>query len=188
MQQIDPRTSRSRAVYDLLLSLYPQEYLRWHRAEMLQNFEDFDANSSSKVELWLFMGKDLLLSLRPYFTPSLWGQLTVIIAVLGVVIAIASHHPGRHEHYIWLLAYGYLLGWFSGWWRKSRQIRKTSVAPDFVTSFWGQAIISWVVLATVFGIAQKIFSAHERTIWALCWGYFVAWPKGWLCKRWQLRE
>ena len=154
---------------------------------MLQNFEDFEADSSSKVGLWLFIGKDLLVSLKTHFARSLWAQLAGIIAVLGIVIAIASLLPGHHGYYIWIIACGYLLGWFSGWWRKSRQIRKTPIAPDFISSFWWQAVMNCVVLAIVSGIAQKVFSAHERTIWALCWGYFVAWPKGWLCKRRQIR-
>ena len=155
---------------------------------MLQNFEDFEADSSSEVGLWLFIGKDLLVSLKTHFARSLWAQLAGIIAVLGAVIATASLFPGHHEYYIWIIAFGYLLGWFSGWWRKSRQIRKTRTAPDFISSFWLQAIINCVVLAVVSEIAPKVFSAHERTIWALCWGSFVSWPKGWLCKRRQVSE
>jgi hypothetical protein len=33
-----------------------------HRAELLQNLEDLEQASSSKVELWLFIGKDLAIS------------------------------------------------------------------------------------------------------------------------------
>lgn len=66
--------SRSLAMYGLLLELYPREYLRQHRAEMLQNFEDFERTSSSKAALWLFMGKDLVISLMSHYTNSFWGQ------------------------------------------------------------------------------------------------------------------
>ena len=74
MPQIDQHnTSRSLAIYGLLLALYPQEHLQLHRAEMLQNFEDFE-RTSSKADLWLFMGKDLVISFKSHFTKSFWGQ------------------------------------------------------------------------------------------------------------------
>jgi hypothetical protein len=66
--------SRSLAMYGLLIELYPPEYLRQHRAEMLQNFEDLERTSSSKAALWLFMGKDLIISLMSHYINSLWGQ------------------------------------------------------------------------------------------------------------------
>jgi hypothetical protein len=50
-------------MYRLFLELYPPEYLQEHRAEMLQNFEDLERASSSKAALWLFIGKDLMISL-----------------------------------------------------------------------------------------------------------------------------
>lgn len=61
-------------MYGLLIELYPPEYLQQHRAEMLQNFEDFECTSSSKAALWLFMGKDLMVSLMSHYINSLWGQ------------------------------------------------------------------------------------------------------------------
>ena len=64
--------SQSLAMYGLLIELYPPEYL--HRAEMLQNFEDLERTSSSKAALWLFMGKDLMISLMSQYINSLWGQ------------------------------------------------------------------------------------------------------------------
>jgi len=41
---------------------------------MLQNFEDLERTSSSKAALWLFMGKDLMISLMSQYINSLWGQ------------------------------------------------------------------------------------------------------------------
>lgn len=61
-------------MYGLLIELYPPEYLQQHRAEMLQNFEDLERTSSSKAALWLFMGKDLMISLMSQYINSLWGQ------------------------------------------------------------------------------------------------------------------
>jgi hypothetical protein len=62
------RTSRSLAIYGLLLELYPRPYLQQHRAEMLQNFQDLEQASPSKAELWLFLARDLAVSLRSQFT------------------------------------------------------------------------------------------------------------------------
>jgi hypothetical protein len=53
-------TSRSRAIYGLLLKLYPHPYLQQHRAELLRNFEDLEQASRSTIALWLFLGKDLV--------------------------------------------------------------------------------------------------------------------------------
>ncbi len=189
MPQINPhKTSRSLKIYGLLLNLYPQEYLQLHRAEMLQNFEEFERTSSSKVGLWLFIGRDLLISFMTHFTKSLWRQSTIVAVVLVVVLAIARHHPGQHEHSVWSFCYGYVVGWFSGWWRKGRQARTNRIMPNCVMSFWGQTVIICVVLTTVLAIAHKFSGAHEHAFWALCYGYLVAWPAGWLGKRWQLRH
>jgi len=57
-------TSRSLAIYGLLLGLYPRPYLQRHRAEMLQNFQDLEQASPSKSALWLLIERDLLDKLR----------------------------------------------------------------------------------------------------------------------------
>ena len=62
-------------MYGLLLELYPPEYLKQHRAEMLQNFEDLEHASSSKAALWLFVGKDLMTSLISHYVPTREGQM-----------------------------------------------------------------------------------------------------------------
>jgi hypothetical protein len=78
--------SRSLAVYGLLLELYPRPYLQQHREEMLQNFQDLEQASASKVELWLFLARDLLASLRSQFTRSLWGQTVIVVSVLVILL------------------------------------------------------------------------------------------------------
>ena len=51
------------ALYRLLLQLYPPAYLRRHRAELLQNFQDLERAMPSSLALWLFIAKDLAVSL-----------------------------------------------------------------------------------------------------------------------------
>jgi hypothetical protein len=43
--------SRSLRIYAFLLELYAPEFLEQHRAELLQNFEDFENASSSNAAL-----------------------------------------------------------------------------------------------------------------------------------------
>jgi hypothetical protein len=57
-------TSRPLVIYGWLPELYPCAYLQQHRAEMLQDFEDLEQASPSKAALWLFIGRDLAVSLR----------------------------------------------------------------------------------------------------------------------------
>lgn len=90
------RTSRSLAIYGLLLELYPRSYLQQHRAEMLQNFQDFEQASPSKAALWLFLGKDLAVSFRSQFTKTLWGQTVIVILVLAVLLVCTERRaPAR---------------------------------------------------------------------------------------------
>jgi hypothetical protein len=116
--------SRSLAVYAFFLELYAQEFLAQHRAEMLQNFEDLENASSSKVALWLFIGKDLMFSLISRNVPkSLWGQTILMLITLGIVLAVlwalTSHH-----YFIGAVTvcYGFVIGWFAGWLAKRRQM------------------------------------------------------------------
>jgi CubicO group peptidase (beta-lactamase class C family) len=83
------RRTRSQAVYGFLLGLYAPEFLARHRAEMLQNFEDFENASSSGVALWLLVGKDLLLSIISRNIPkSIWGHVAPAFVVLAAVLAV----------------------------------------------------------------------------------------------------
>lgn len=95
------QTSRSLLIYGLLLNLYPHEYLQYHRAEMLQNFEDFDLASSSNTEIWLFFGKDLAISLTTQLVKTLGGQTAIVFVMLIAVLAAVRRHPGRDEHSVW---------------------------------------------------------------------------------------
>lgn len=179
--------SRSLAIYGLLLNLYPQEYLRHHRAEMLQNFEDFEQTSSSKTELWLFLGKDLAICFGARFIKSLWGQTTIVAIVLVLLLAIARRHPGQHEHSIWDFCFGYMLGWFSGFWRRGRRTRFNNPSPRYFKSFLVETVIICIVLVTMLIVERTFLGIHEHSIWVLCYGYIIAWPAGWLGKRWQSR-
>ncbi len=85
-------------MYGLLLRLYPAPYLRQHRAEMLQNFQDIEAQSSSSVSLWAFILKDLAVSLRAHFRRTFWAQAAVILAVLATLVIHAREYPLAKEH------------------------------------------------------------------------------------------
>src|SRR5882757_6894995 len=83
------RRTRSLAVYGFLLGLYAPEFLARHRAEMLQNFEDLENASSSKAALWLFIGRDLMLSMISRNIPkSIWGHAVPTFIVLAAVFAV----------------------------------------------------------------------------------------------------
>jgi hypothetical protein len=194
MPQIDQhRTYRSLMIYGLLLNLYPQDYLRRHRAEMLLNFEDFESASSSKAALWLFIGQDLLVSVISIFaesvsrqiTKSFWRQTVIVLIVLAVLLSARRGHTG--EHFIWAFCYGYISGWFIGWWRKDRQASPSCVIPTFLRTFWGQTIVIGMVLAIIVAVARNHPGPVEHAIWVLCYGYMLGWSAGWMGKRRQLR-
>lgn len=188
MPRVDQqRMSRSLAIYGLLLNLYPREYLRHHRAEMLQNFEDFEHISSSKTELWLFFGRDLAISFRTQFIKSLWGQTTIVAAVLILMLTIARRHPGQHEQSTWGFCFGYILGWSVGWWRKRRQIWLNHPSPSSFKPFLAETAVIFIALVTILIVQHKFAGTHEHATWMLCYGYVIAWPAGWLGKRWQSR-
>ena len=76
------KESRSLRLYAWLLELYPPAFLQRHRAEMLQNFADFEQAAASKAALWLLIGKDLTMSLMSLFFASRLGRY-----VIGVLVA-----------------------------------------------------------------------------------------------------
>ena len=79
---VRPEASRSLRLYARLLELYPPSFLQQHRAEMLQNFADFEDAAGSKAGLWLFIGNDLVLSLGSNVFHSRLGKF-----VIGVLVA-----------------------------------------------------------------------------------------------------
>ena len=109
------KKSRSLRLYARLVEVYPPAFLQRHRAEMLQNFVDFEDAASSKSALWLLIGKDLTMSLISQFFASRLGRY--VIGVLGtwVLIFVIGYffygstpgHPAVH------VFGGFLLGMLS---------------------------------------------------------------------------
>ena len=181
------RTSRSLAIYRLLLELCPRSYLQQHRAEMLQNFQDFEQASPSKAALWLFLGKDLAVSLRSQFTKTLWGQTVIVILVLAVLLVCTERHAPARVQPTEGFCSGYILGWFAGCFGKRWQASSLSRAPSYLRSLSAQAAIVLGILALVVAAAESRSSAQEHFIWALCYGAMLAWIAGWLGNHWQTR-
>jgi hypothetical protein len=117
--------SWSLGIYALLLKLYAPEFLEQHRAELLQNFEDFEKASPSNAALWLFIGKDLMISLISRNTPkSLWGQTALMFIILAIVLAVLHAFTSRHYFLgAATVCYGFVIGWFAGWMGKRASLR-----------------------------------------------------------------
>jgi len=179
--------SRSLAIYGLLLELYPRPYLQQHRAEMLQNFQDLEQSSPSKAELWLFLAKDLAVSLPSQFTKTLWGQTAIVVIVLAVLLAYTKRHGAAREHPVEGFCYGYILGWFAGWFGERWQASSVSRFPAGIRSLPAQAMVVVVVLVLVIAVAKVVSGAQNHVIWALCYGFLLAWIAGWIGNRWQTR-
>lgn len=169
--------SRSLTVYSLLLTLYPQPYLRQHRAELLQNFEDFERTLPSKSELWLFIGKDLLYSLRSQFIKTLWGQTAIVVAVLAILLVFTRHRDVARVHGVELFCLGYILGWFAGWFGKQWR----------VFSFKGVLRAIGFGALALFIIGAVKAGAQAHSVWAFCYGATLACIAGWIGNRRQTR-
>jgi hypothetical protein len=171
--------SRSLAIYESLLVLYRRAFLERHRAEMLQNFADLEQALPSKVALWLFIGKDLIISLRAHRIKSLWGRTLIILLVLAALLAVAHLHPGQAEHLIWGYCCGYLPAWFVGWFGKCWQVRSSSLIPAYVRSLAGQASVVLGALAVMLVAARGYDGPQEHVVWTLCYGSLLGWIAGW---------
>lgn len=181
------QTSRSLAIYGLFLELYPHRYLQQHRAEMLQNFQDLEQASPSKPAFWLFIGRDLVVSLRSQFTKTLWGQTTIVALVLSVLLVYAGRHGVARERVIEGFCFGYILGWFAGWLGKRWQTSSVSRVPNGIRSLPTQATIIVGVLVLVI-VAWGVGSGPQNhLIWTLCYGFLLAWFAGWIGNCWQAR-
>jgi uncharacterized membrane protein len=124
--------SRSLAIYAFLLELYAPEFLEQHRAELLQNFEDFENASSSNAALWLFIGEDLMISLISRNIPkSFWGQTTLMFLILAIVLAVL-HIFTSHQYFLGAMTvcYGFVIGWFAGWLGKRASLRPRQSEPS----------------------------------------------------------
>jgi hypothetical protein len=180
-------TSRSAAIYGLLLELYPRPYLQQHRAEMLQNFQDLEQASPSKAALWLFIGRDLAVSLRSQFNRTLWGQTAIVVLVLAILLVYMERHAAARGHPIEGFCSGYILGWFAGWFGKRWQASSVSRVPDGIRSLPAQAMIVVSVLVLVLAVGGVASGSPNHVIWSLCYGFLLAWIAGWVGNRWQTR-
>jgi hypothetical protein len=181
-------TSRSLAIYRLLLELYPRPYLQQHRAEMLQNFQDLEQASPSKAELWLFIGRDLAVSLRSQFNKTLWGQTAIVLLILSILLVYAERHAMARERLIEGCCFGYILGWFAGWFGERWQASPISRAPNYIRSLPAQAMIVVGVLVLVIAVWGAGSGPQDHVIWTLCYGFLLAWITGWIKSRGQARS
>ncbi len=181
-------TSRSLAIYGLLLELYPGPYLQRHRAEMLHNFQDLEQASPSKSALWLFIGRDLLVSLRSQITRTFWGQTTIVVLVLSVMLIYAGGHDVARERLIEGSCFGYIPGWFAGWFGRRWQASSVSRVPNRIRSLPTQATIVVGMLVLVIAARGVGSTLQNHLIWTLCYGFLLAWFTGWLGNRRQARS
>ena len=155
---------------------------------MLQNFQDLEQASPSKSALWLFIVKDLVASLQSQFTRTLWGQTAMVVLVLAIVLIYSEHHAVARQHPTEACCFGYILGWFAGWFGKQWQASSISRAPSYIRSFPAQAMIVVGVLGLVIVVADAGSPTQSHVIiWTLCYGFLLAWGAGWLGSRRQAR-
>ena len=109
------KQSRSLRLYARLLELYPPAFLQRHRAEMLQNFTDFEDAAASKAVLWAHIGKDLMMSLISHFFASRLGRYVIGVLVAWMLLfAIGYFLHGSTPGYPVLHVFaGFLLGMLS---------------------------------------------------------------------------
>jgi hypothetical protein len=155
---------------------------------MLQNFEDLERASSSQVALWLFIARDLAISLGGRFTRTLSGQTTLVLMVLAILIVETSRYPGKHEYLVIASCCGYLLGWFTGWFGKHWQILSVGRARGYFRSFSRQATALVGVIGLALATARVYPGEYQHFVWVICYGCFIGSIAGWLGKRRQARN
>lgn len=83
-------TQHPPGLYEKLIHLYPPAYLKKHRKELLQNFEDLERDLGSRRLLWAFIISDLSKSLGQqymnYIKNHRWAQFAVVVAILIVIL------------------------------------------------------------------------------------------------------
>jgi hypothetical protein len=178
-QQRQRGGSRSLAIYSLLLEVYPPAYLRRHREELLQNFQDLEEEFPSTAALWCFVARDLAVSLRSEFIRTFRGQTTMVLTILSLIVAIAQRHHGKPESYIQGICSGYALGWFAGWFGFNWRMNSSSRFPSFIRSFRGQAAILLCAITIVLTTATLFPDLSERLVVVTCYGTALAWITGW---------
>lgn len=82
----------SAKVYGVLLLLYPRAYLRTHREELLQNFEDVERDATSGSAFWTFIIGDLITSLRKEYMHFIKQNRAVqlLLALVFILAVIAA--------------------------------------------------------------------------------------------------
>lgn len=181
------RTSRSLAVYGLLLKLYPRQYLEEHRAELLQNFEDLEQASQSTIPLWLFIARDFIGSLGTQRVKTLSGQTAIVIIVLAILLANTGPRAVARQHAIEGFCCGYLVGWFVGWFGIRWQVSSVGRVPNRIRSSSAQILILVSVLTIVIVVAGIIPDVPNHIVWTSCYGFLLAWAAAWFGVRWQTR-
>jgi len=84
------RRSVSLVVYCLLLKLDPRPFVRIHREELLQDFQDLEQQSPSRSALWHFIASDLAASIWSGVTPIVLGTDSSCLHAIGLDAGIAG--------------------------------------------------------------------------------------------------
>jgi hypothetical protein len=69
------------------------------------------------------------------------------------VLAYTEHHAVARRHPTEACCFGYILGWFAGWFGKQWQASSISRAPSYIRSLSAQAMIVVGVLGLVIAVA-----------------------------------
>lgn len=175
---LEKGSSRSRAIYSLLLELYPRAYLRRHRAELLQNFQDLERDLPSKAALWRLIIRDLAVSLWSELVRTFRGQTAIRFAMLSLMLLLVSRYPQRQPA-ARIFCCGYALGWFAGWYGRQWRMRAGAQSAGFVRSFSGQAAMLAGAIIIVLATAARFPALQERLALAFCYAALLAWLSGW---------
>jgi hypothetical protein len=112
----------------------------------------------------------------------------MVVLVLAVVLVYTEHHAVARRHPTEACCFGYILGWFAGWFGKQWQASSISRAPSYIRSFLAQAMIVVSALGLVIAVAEAGSPTQSHVIiWTLCYGVLLAWGPGWLGSRRQAR-
>ncbi|MFC5862479.1 hypothetical protein ACFPT7_09280 [Acidicapsa dinghuensis] len=155
---------------------------------MLQNFQDLEQESPSKVALWLFLARDLAVSLRIQLARTLCGQTAIVVLVLTLLLVFTERHAVARQRPIESFCFGYIFGWFAGWSGKQWQVSPLiNRASSNIRSLPAQATMVVSVVVFVIVLTGAKGGAQSRVIWTLCYGFLLAWIAGWIGNRWQMR-
>lgn len=81
--------SLSYHLYRCVLFLYPTSYIRMHRDEMLQNFEDLEKDTGSQGALMKFILRDLVISLPIQYVKLVKRSRSAQLVVLLILMLAA---------------------------------------------------------------------------------------------------